>query len=139
MVPGRAAKNRCTSSFFSASPVADTQVQVRQLTGMLLQVRQHRLEVRRHHLHTLTRPAMIVSTNRSTSRITSCSTSSVRPPTSSADTSCHSEMSKHWGAIWATTAPSPTRRSWILAWRWLSIPACSHIAPLGSPVEPEVK
>ena len=35
--------------------------------------------------------------------MTSCSTRSVRPPTRSADTSCHREMSKHCGAVWATT------------------------------------
>ena len=39
----------------------------------------------------------------------------VRPPTSSADTSCHSEMSKHCGAVWATTCAlgrCPGPRSW---------------------------
>jgi len=82
---------------------------------------------------------VILDAKRFASRIASCSTTSVRPPTRSAETSCHSEMSKHCGAVWATTSPSPILRTSILAKRWFSSPACSHIAPLGSPVEPEVK
>jgi len=35
----------------------------------------------------------------------------VRPPTSSAEISCHKEMSKHCGAVWATTVPSPIFKS----------------------------
>src|SRR3989442_15539227 len=56
-------------------------------------------------------------------RIASCSTSRVRPPTKSAETNCHSEMSKHGGAVWATTSPSPILMSSILAQRWLSMHA----------------
>ena len=36
------------------------------------------------------------------------------------------------------TSPSATARSSSLATMWLSMPACSHITPFGSPVEPEV-
>lgn len=52
---------------------------------------------------------------------------------------CHREMSKHWEAVWVTTSPAAISMSSIFMYRWLSMPTCSHRAPLGAPVEPEVK
>ncbi len=43
------------------------------------------------------------------------------------------------GGVCATTYPSSMPRSSILASTWFRKPLCSHMAPLGSPVEPEVK
>jgi hypothetical protein len=62
----------------------------------------------------------------------------VRPPTSGAAKNCQTEISQHCEAFCATTLAGPSGRSAILASRWLSIPACSIITPLGTPVEPEV-
>ncbi|CAM5253902.1 hypothetical protein SBADM41S_02459 [Streptomyces badius] len=57
----------------------------------------------------------------------------VLPPTSSGDATCHREMSKHWEAVCVTTSPGSSSMSSSFMKRWLSIPACSHMAPLGSP------
>ena len=47
-------------------------------------------------------------------------------------------MSKHCEAVWATTSAAPRSRSRTLAHRWMTIPSCVTIAPLGSPVDPDV-
>ncbi len=63
----------------------------------------------------------------------------VLPPTVSGAIACHSEMSKHWDAVCATTVPDSSSKVSTFASRWLSMPACSQAAPFGAPVEPEVK
>ena len=72
------------------------------------------------------------------SAATSSDTIRTRPPTSSGARNCHTEMSKHCEAFWATVSASVRPRSRILACRWFSIPTCSTIAPFGTPVDPDV-
>jgi hypothetical protein len=69
------------------------------------------------------------------------STTRTLPPTMSGAANCHREMSKHCEAVWVTTSAVPfvISMSSSFIWRWLSMPACSHRAPFGAPVEPEVK
>ncbi|CAM5252785.1 hypothetical protein STENM327S_07583 [Streptomyces tendae] len=89
----------------------------------------------------MTSPSATSSRKPATSSWVSVSTIRTLPPTMSGAANCHSEMSKHWDAVWVTTwrVPAASPTSSIFMWRWLSIPACSHSAPLGAPVKPEVK
>ncbi len=61
------------------------------------------------------------------------------PPVISGASICHTEMSKVSGAFITTRSPSPSPRSSALARRWLFMPRRWTMAPLGLPVEPEVK
>lgn len=61
------------------------------------------------------------------------------PPVISGASICHTEMSKVSGAFITTRSPSPRPRSSTLDSRWLFMPRRWTMAPLGLPVEPEVK
>ena len=79
------------------------------------------------------------SSRRTGSWATSSGRISTRPPTSRADSSCHTEMSKHCEAVCATASVRPRpRAATTLAHRWLSMPPWLTITPFGPPVEPEV-
>ncbi|KYF69692.1 hypothetical protein BE11_47760 [Sorangium cellulosum] len=79
------------------------------------------------------------SSSRTGSVAISSGTSRHAPPASRPERSCHTEMSKLIGAVCATTSDGPSPRERTFANRWLSIPRCSTIAPLGAPVDPDVK
>ena len=60
-------------------------------------------------------------------------------PASSGAQNCQMQMSKVAAASCETLSRGPIARSSILASMWLTMPPCSIITPLGSPVEPDVK
>lgn len=66
-------------------------------------------------------------------------TASTRPPVSSGAIICQTETSKVRGAFWTSVSAAVRVRSSTLASRWLFMPRWCTIAPLGRPVEPEVK
>ena len=81
--------------------------------------------------HTVT-PVWSSTRNNPSGSCTSCwPTICTLPPTTRAAKNCHTEMSKHCEAVWAITSRSLSCKSLIFANRWLTIPRCSTITPLG--------
>jgi hypothetical protein len=91
---------------------------------------------------TLSSTVMPVCSTCASSACESCAmasgTISTRAPHNRPVRNCQTEMSKHCDAVCAITslAPRPSHGT-LLSWL-LSMPACSTMAPLGTPVEPEV-
>ncbi len=66
-------------------------------------------------------------------------TTRTRPPTTSGASICQTEMSNVSGAFCTSESAATRARSSILASRWLTMPRRCTMAPLGLPVDPDVK
>ncbi len=81
----------------------------------------------------------MVANSRSGSTAVSRPTTRVVPPTSSVVSICQTEMSKVTGALCTSLSTEDTSRSSALHSRWFTMPRRCTMAPLGLPVDPDVK